>query len=106
MDINTRIKVTLSAISAIPDNSRVAMLREEGLEVHVFQRIETRWQDMEARRMVARRMVAIKFPYAQDGEYIYDTYDSALEDEGLFPLKTLTEREVKALQDDPAFTHE
>ncbi|MDR1457235.1 MAG: hypothetical protein LBI47_00045 [Puniceicoccales bacterium] len=98
MDVNTEINVMPSAI---PNDNHVSMLRNSGYEVHVFQRLEGGRQDM-----IKRRMVAIKLPYAENGKYEYDTYDSALEDEGLFPMKTLTEREVKDLQNDQTFTHE
>ncbi|MDR2628714.1 MAG: hypothetical protein LBC30_01850 [Puniceicoccales bacterium] len=85
-------------ISFIPNDNYVKMLRNNGFEVHVFQRGEKQGE---------RRIVAIKFPYTEGGdEVIYDTYDSKLEDNGLFPLVTLKQRDVEALQNDPTFTYE
>ncbi|MDR1528512.1 MAG: hypothetical protein LBS22_02930 [Puniceicoccales bacterium] len=87
------VKVAKASIpSAIPNDQYVGVLRDKGFEVYVFQK-------------KGRRMVAIKFPYGE-GEAIYDTYDSELEDHGSFPLKTLTQRNVEAFKNDPTFTWE
>ncbi|MDR0693528.1 MAG: hypothetical protein LBF49_03095 [Puniceicoccales bacterium] len=106
MDINTTTSVPFSVI---PDDNYVKNLRKEGYEVHVFRGKEKGMNFVEGKmveKTVERRMVAIKFPYAEDGEYVYDTYDSALENKGLFPIRTLIERDVEALRNDPTFTHE
>ncbi|MDR0742635.1 MAG: hypothetical protein LBE98_04200 [Puniceicoccales bacterium] len=76
--------------SAIPNDEYVDVLRAKGFEVCVFQN-------------ASRRMVAIKFPYSEDSEDIWDVYDSELEDHGSFPIKTLLQRDVEVLQNDPTF---
>ncbi|MDR2432793.1 MAG: hypothetical protein LBD34_03515 [Puniceicoccales bacterium] len=99
MDINNEIGVTFSAI---PSNNYVSILRNKGFEVHVFERIEMRTGKTEE-----RRIVAIKFPYpTENGEIIYDAYDSKLEERGLFAMRTLSERDIKVLQDNPTFHYQ
>jgi hypothetical protein len=77
--------------SAIPNDQYVATLRAKGLEVCVFQNAN-------------RHMVAISFPYSEDNEVIWDVYDSELENRGSFPMKTLLQRDVEVLKNDPTFT--
>jgi hypothetical protein len=75
-------KVKISAIpSAIPNDQYVSFLIEKGYETQVFQNSN-------------RGVVVIKFPFEED---IYDVCDSALEKNGIFPLTSMTQREVEVL---------
>ncbi|MDR2603203.1 MAG: hypothetical protein LBC11_01420 [Puniceicoccales bacterium] len=92
---------TKRGISFIPNDDQVVNLRSEGFEVHVFQGKE-------------RRIVAVKFSTNyivcdMDGEPIcvmYDTYDSKLEAQGLFPIRILTQRDVEALRNNSTYHYE
>ncbi|MDR0693525.1 MAG: hypothetical protein LBF49_03080 [Puniceicoccales bacterium] len=92
MDMNTSV-----IASAIPNDDHVKNLRSDGFEVDVFRGTEKKGE-----KMAERRIVVIRSLY---GFPSYYAYDSVLEDYGLCPIKTLTEREVKDLRNDPSLIH-
>ncbi|MDR0693527.1 MAG: hypothetical protein LBF49_03090 [Puniceicoccales bacterium] len=110
MDTNTTV-----TFSTIPNDKRVSEFRDAGCEVYVFKRKEKGMNFVEGKmveKTVERRIVAVKYPYVE-GEDVYDplydtydVYDSALEGKKFVPVRTMDERQVKALQNDPTFTHE